>query len=76
MQTPISDEAATVAGVPAEVQATTAERHTSPLPQNFSLDAPKLPKEIEDAAMRSGGYAYDKRMKRLKSSFSLFRASS
>jgi polyphosphate kinase 2 len=29
----------------------------------FSLDAPKLPKKIEDAAMRSGGYPYDKRLK-------------
>ena len=34
------------------------------LPKDFSLDAPKLPKAIEDAAMRSGGYPYDKRMKR------------
>jgi polyphosphate kinase 2 len=33
-------------------------------PKGFSLDNPKLPKEIEDAAMRSGGYPYDKRMKR------------
>jgi len=36
----------------------------SAVPANFSLDAPKLPTEIDDAAMRSGGYPYDKRMKR------------
>ncbi len=36
----------------------------STVPANFSLDAPKLPAEIDDAAMRSGGYPYDKRMKR------------
>jgi len=35
-----------------------------PLPKGFSLSDPKLPKEIEDATMRSGGYPYDKRMKR------------
>ena len=34
------------------------------LPKGFSLDNPKLPKDIEEAAMRSGGYAYDKKMKR------------
>ena len=34
------------------------------LPKNFSLDNPKLPKDIDDAAMRSGGYTYDKKMKR------------
>lgn len=34
------------------------------LPKGFSLEDPKLPKEIEDAAMRSGGYPYDKRLKR------------
>jgi polyphosphate kinase len=36
----------------------------SSLPKGFSLSDPKLPKDIEDAAMRSGGYPYDKRMKR------------
>ncbi|MBA2126456.1 polyphosphate kinase 2 [Hyphomicrobium methylovorum] len=30
----------------------------------ISLDAPKLPKAIADAAMRSGGYPYDKRLQR------------
>jgi polyphosphate kinase len=38
--------------------------HATNLPKGFSLDDPKLPKDIEDAAMRSGGYPYDKRMKR------------
>ena len=32
--------------------------------KSFSIDAPKLSKAIEDAAMRSGGYPYDERMKR------------
>jgi polyphosphate kinase 2 len=41
-----------------------SQRHSSALPKDFSLDAPKLPKAIEDAAMRSGGYPYDKRLKR------------
>ncbi|WP_409561829.1 polyphosphate kinase 2 [Hyphomicrobium sp. MC8b] len=60
---PLPDEAATAISVhnggidePLE--------HASPLPKGFSLSDPKLPKEIEDAAMRSGGYPYDKRMKR------------
>ena len=34
------------------------------MPKGYSSIHPKLPKEIEDAAMRSGGYPYDKRMKR------------
>ncbi|HET6388351.1 polyphosphate kinase 2 [Hyphomicrobium sp.] len=34
------------------------------LPKGYSLDPPNLPKEIDDAAMASGGYPYDKRMKR------------
>ena len=37
---------------------------STPLPKGFSLDAPELPKAIDDASMRSGGYPYDKRMKR------------
>jgi polyphosphate kinase len=41
-----------------------SRRPSSGLPKDFSLDAPKLPKAIEDAAMRSGDYPYDKRMKR------------
>ncbi len=61
----MSDEAATVsaahdgAGPPEHLSG-----HSTELPKGFSLDDPKLPKEIEDAAMRSGGYPYDKRMKR------------
>ncbi len=30
----------------------------------FDIDDPKLPKAIDDAAMKSGGYPYDKKMKR------------
>jgi polyphosphate kinase len=62
---PISDEAATVSSAhdgaepPGHLSG-----HATSLPKGFSLDDPKLPKEIEDAAMRSGGYPYDKRMKR------------
>ena len=37
---------------------------SSALPKGFSLDDPKFPKDLEEAAMRSGGYPYDKRMKR------------
>ena len=36
----------------------------APLPKGFSLDDPDLPKAIDDAAMTSGGYPYEKRMKR------------
>ncbi len=36
----------------------------STLPKGFSLDNPKLPAAIDDAAMTSGGYPYDKKMKR------------
>lgn len=36
----------------------------STLPKGFSLDDPKFPKDLDDAAMTSGGYPYDKRMKR------------
>ena len=34
------------------------------LPKGFSLDDPKFPKALDEAAMTSGGYPYDKRMKR------------
>ncbi len=37
---------------------------STPLPRGFSLDAKKFPKNLDDAAMTSGGYPYDKRMKR------------
>ena len=37
---------------------------TSTLPPGFSLDDPKFPKDLDDAAMTSGGYPYDKKMKR------------
>jgi polyphosphate kinase len=58
-------EAAAVAGTTStEAAPKKSQQHSSALPKDFSLDAPKLPKAIEDAAMRSGGYPYDKRMKR------------
>ncbi|MEQ1652689.1 MAG: polyphosphate kinase 2 [Hyphomicrobium sp.] len=38
--------------------------NASTLPKGFSLDDPKFPKDLEDAAMTSGGYPYDKRLKR------------
>ncbi|MBS0234952.1 MAG: polyphosphate kinase 2 [Proteobacteria bacterium] len=41
-----------------------APQRSTLLPKDFSLEDPKLPKAIEDAAMRSGGYPYDKRLKR------------
>lgn len=60
---PLPDEAATAISMHNGGMDETFE-HASPLPKGFSLSDPKLPKEIEDAAMRSGGYPYDKRMKR------------
>lgn len=38
----------------------------TPLPKGFSLDDPKLPASVADAAMTSGGYPYDKKLKRDK----------
>ena len=56
--------AAVVSATSTEAAPKKSQQHSSGLPKDFSLDAPKLPKAIEDAAMRSGGYPYDKRMKR------------
>lgn len=62
---PLPDDAATaISSQDACEQRGDPPEQSSPLPKNFSLENPKLPKEIEDAAMRSGGYPYDKRMKR------------
>jgi polyphosphate kinase len=36
----------------------------STLPPGFSLDDAKFPKDLDDASMTSGGYPYDKKMKR------------
>lgn len=60
---PLPDDAATAISAHDSGSDETSE-HVSPLPKGFSLSDPKLPKEIEDAAMRSGGYPYDKRIKR------------
>jgi polyphosphate kinase 2 len=56
------DEAASAAD-PLANETPPAKKRTPALPHGFSLDAPKLPKAVEEAAMRSGGYPYDKRMK-------------
>lgn len=60
---PLPDDAATAISMH-DGGLNQAHERASPLPKGFSLSDPKLPKEIEDAAMRSGGYPYDKRMKR------------
>ena len=43
---------------------TVATSKSAALPKGFSLDDPKFPEDLDDAAMRSGGYPYDKRLKR------------
>ena len=58
------EAAAVVSATSTEAAPKKSQQHPSRLPKDFSLDASKLPKAIEDAAMRSGGYPYDKRMKR------------
>jgi polyphosphate kinase len=54
------DPAVPVAIVPAVAKTV----KTMALPKDFSLDDPKFPKDLDEAAMTSGGYPYDKRMKR------------
>jgi polyphosphate kinase 2 len=61
---PMSDDATTAMHADVKNDNDEMPELTSPLPSGFSLSDPKLPKEIEDAAMRSGGYPYDKRIKR------------
>src|ERR1700742_2585903 len=61
---PLPDDAATAISMHDGRDPDEAPSPTSSLPKGFSLSDPKLPKEIEDAAMRSGGFPYDKRMKR------------
>jgi polyphosphate kinase 2 len=60
---PLPDDAAAYISTPNGHDTDDGEAKSS-LPEGFSLSDPELPKEIEDAAMRSGGYPYDKRMKR------------
>ena len=43
---------------------TAASAQASTLPPGFSLDDAKFPKDLDDASMTSGGYPYDKKMKR------------
>lgn len=63
-----SSTPASVATAPAvaavSAASASADQGTTPLPKGFSLDDPEFPKALEDAAMRSGGYPYDKRLKR------------
>lgn len=63
-ESPLPDDAATAISVRDGRDMDDEFERSPPLPKGFSLSDPKLPKEIEDAAMRSGGYPYDKRMKR------------
>lgn len=37
---------------------------STPLPKGFSIHADQLPKSIDDASFTSGGYPYDKKLKR------------
>jgi polyphosphate kinase len=37
---------------------------STPLPKNFSIHSAQLPKSIDEAAFTSGGYPYDKKLKR------------
>jgi polyphosphate kinase 2 len=46
------------------IQTLAASQTTSGFPLGFALDAPKLPKAVDDASMRSGDYPYDERIKR------------
>jgi polyphosphate kinase 2 len=60
---PVADEAPT-STEPLTSVPPNGDKHPPRLPAGFSLDAPKLPKEIEERAMRSGDYPYDDRLKR------------
>ncbi|MEQ1718683.1 MAG: polyphosphate kinase 2 [Hyphomicrobium sp.] len=64
-----TESSAPVAPVKAAAQATVAapaapKPQTSGLPAGFDIDDPKFPKDLDEAAMTSGGYPYDKKMKR------------
>ena len=60
---PKSTEPVELSAVPPEIDLPKAEM-AKPLPKDFSLDDPKLPKSLDEAAMASGNYPYDRRMKR------------
>ena len=49
---------------PAPAAVPTLKPGANGLPKGFNLDDPKFPKDLDDAAMASGGYAYDKKLKR------------
>ncbi|MFN0217290.1 MAG: polyphosphate kinase 2 [Hyphomicrobium sp.] len=55
-----SDDATTAVAAPPAAAKSTA------LPKGFSLDDPDLPDAIDEASMTSGGYPYEKRLKREK----------
>jgi polyphosphate kinase len=58
------DATAKIADAAPPPKAVSKTAKSSALPKGFSLDDPKFPKDLEEAAMQSGGYPYDKRMKR------------
>lgn len=49
---------------PASSPAAAKPNGTSKLVKGFDLDNPQFPKALDDAALTSGGYPYDKRMKK------------
>jgi polyphosphate kinase 2 len=51
-------------GPPAVAVLSARPDQTSKLPKGFNLDDPVLPRAIDDAALTSGGYPYDKKLKR------------
>ncbi len=55
---------ATAPKQPAPASDKKSAAETSALPPGFSLDDPKFPKDLDDASMASGGYPYEKKMKR------------
>ncbi len=60
----VAPQAAAEMKSPATAPAKPAPAAPATLPKGFSIDNPELPKAIDDASMASGGYPYDKRMKR------------
>lgn len=49
---------------PAETSEAATKKVSAKLADDFNLDDPKFPKALDDAAMTSGGYPYDKKLKR------------
>lgn len=59
-----AEAAAPKTAAPAPDKKPVAADQVSTLPRGFSLDNSKFPKDLDDASMSSGGYPYDKKMKR------------